>query len=81
MAKDATGEEGDDPDPTGGGDARVFVFDLEETTSIESKPTTLPDTSDKIFNLAGLQVDAALLKNNGLKPGLYIINGKKVLRY
>lgn len=82
IAEDAIGDGGDDWIPGGGGDAKGFVLSVDRLTvnGISATPATLSE-SKVISTLTGLQIDGSLLRNNvkGLKPGVYIVNGRKIL--
>ena len=53
-----------------------FGFGDSETTAIEETPTAIHHTSNaKVYNLNGQEVDTML----GVRPGIYIVGGKKVV--
>lgn len=57
--------------------AKSFGFGINsgETTSIQGITIARSHNSDKVYNLNGQQVDGMI----GIQPGIYIINGKKVV--
>ena len=58
-----------------------FVFDFDDATGISdlSDKSDMSDESDIIYNLAGQKVNGKL-SNGQLPRGIYIINGKKILK-
>ena len=53
----------------------TFVFDDDDATAIEKTLSDSPLKGENIYNLAGQR-----LGNSQLKRGIYIVNGKKVLK-
>ena len=65
-----------------GGNIKGFTFDFDNATGINTVQGSGFKVQDsKIYNLAGQRVDGSRFKVNGsgLKTGIYIVNGKKVL--
>ena len=69
--------------PAAGGSTKGFTFDFDGLATgintVQGSGFKVQDS--KIFNLAGQRVDGSRFKVNGsgLKTGIYIVNGKKVL--
>ena len=66
----------------GGSSVKALTFDFDNATGINTVQGSGFKVQDsKIYNLAGQRVDGSRLKVNGsgLKTGIYIVNGKKVL--
>ena len=67
---------------TSAGEVKAFTFIFNDvTTGVRTIETVSAEEAAKIFNLAGQRVDGSRFKVNGsgLKTGIYIVNGKKVL--
>ena len=70
-------------DYSGGSSARIsFTFDDSETTGIGA---TLNDNGEMIndnavYDLQGRRVSESVIQNSKLQNGLYIVNGKKVIK-
>ena len=62
---------------TGGNTVKGFTFDFDDddATVIEKTLSDSPLKGENIYNLAGQR-----LGNSQLKRGIYIVNGKKVLK-
>ncbi|MBP3566125.1 MAG: T9SS type A sorting domain-containing protein, partial [Paraprevotella sp.] len=55
-------------------------FFIEEITGIDTpRADDGKDTTYDIYDMSGRMVRKAATTTDGLKPGLYIINGRKVL--
>lgn len=71
--------------PSGGGEVKAFVLDIEgDATGVETlKNNQIQDISKSggCYTLDGRHIDGNRLKLNGsgLKSGIYIVNGKKLL--
>ena len=88
---DGSSDTGDDEEfiPTGGSDVKAFVLGIEEdATGIKSidqmdglTPAPSPKGEGSWYTLDGRRIDGKQLKENasGLKSGIYIVNGKKLL--
>ena len=66
----------------GGISVKALTFDFANATGINTVANSQqPIANSPIFNLAGQRVDGSRFKVNGsgLKTGIYIVNGKKVL--
>jgi hypothetical protein len=57
-----------------GSPVKAFYFDGDDATGIKNLNVDL-NNNERIYNLAGQRID-----NSQLQRGIYIVNGKKVLR-